>query len=405
MLQSKPELLAPAGNWEKLEFAFAYGADAAYLGGKRWNLRSFGGNFSDDELARAMDYAHARGKKIYVTVNVYPRNGDFVELGNYLRFLASIGTDAILVADLGVFMLAREVAPTLNLHISTQANTINFAAVNAWRKLGATRVVLARELSEAEIADIRRHTDTELEMFIHGAMCMAYSGRCLLSAYMTGDEANAGACRQPCRWNYSLVEQKRPNEYFPIREDENGSYIFNSKDLSLMSCIKSVLDTGVNSLKIEGRMKSVHYLATVVKAYRQAIDDYFADSQNFSVRTSWLEELEKVSHREYWTGFFKGEDTVGQIYGNSSYVREAQFVGIVTSFDETTNWATVEQRGKMSLGQTIEVLQPQGENFSQTIHEMTDENGIDIKVAPHARQIVKIRMNQNVLSSAILRVL
>ena len=271
----KPELLAPAGTLEKLKMAVLYGADAVYLGGKSFGLRALGGNFSREELAEGTEFAHAHGCKVYVTVNIYPHDGDLAGLPEYLRDLEAIGVDALLVADLGVFSIAREKVPNLPLHVSTQANTVNSAAVKAWQALGAQRVVLARELSIAEIAAIRKAVPVELEMFVHGAMCISMSGRCLLSNYFTGRDSNRGACAQSCRWRYALVEETRPGQYFPIEEDERGTYILNSKDLCLLPHLSELIKSGVDSLKIEGRMKSVHYVASVTKAYRMAIDRYF----------------------------------------------------------------------------------------------------------------------------------
>ncbi len=400
------ELLAPAGNFEKLRFALAYGADAVYVGGKDFGLRSFAGNFTADELATAVRYTHERGKKIYVTVNVYPRDEEFARLAEYLRFLAQIEVDAVLVADLGVLMLAKQVAPQLVLHISTQANTVNAAAVNVWQKMGARRVVLARELTKAQIAALRRQTTAELEVFVHGAMCMAYSGRCMLSAYMTGSDANRGECRQPCRWKYAVTEETRPGEFFPIAEDEHGTYIFNAKDLCLLPFIKDLFACGVDSLKIEGRMKTVHYAATVTKVYREAIDAYAAAPDKFAVTQSQFCELAKVSHRRYWGGFFAGEDASdGQIFSSSSYSRTADFVGIVTDYNAATKTATIEQRGKFGVGQTAEVLMPVGSNIPLPITAMFDEQGQAITAAPHARQIVKIPSAAPLLPMSIIRIL
>ncbi|MBQ1889592.1 MAG: U32 family peptidase, partial [Selenomonas sp.] len=283
----KPELLAPAGTLEKLKMAILYGADAVYLGGKAFGLRAFGGNFTREELKEAVEFAHARGRKVYVTVNIFPHNSDLVGLPDYLKYLDEIKVDALLVADLGVFMMCRELIPEMELHISTQANNTNWATVNAWKKLGAKRVVLAREMSLAEIREIREKCDVDLEMFMHGAMCISYSGRCLLSNYFTGRDSNRGSCAQSCRWKYALVEETRPGQYFPIAEDERGTYIMNSKDMCLMPNIRDVIESGVDSLKIEGRMKSVHYAASVVKAYRLAIDAYFADPEHFEVQQMW----------------------------------------------------------------------------------------------------------------------
>ena len=400
----KPELLAPAGNMEKLKMALLYGADAVYLGGKQFGLRAFGGNFSNEELKEAVEFAHNLNKKVYVTVNIFPHNSDIEMLPEYLAFLNTTGADALLVADIGLFMLAKKYAPDIELHISTQANNTNWATVNAWHNMGASRVVLARELSKDEISVIRQKCSVELEMFVHGAMCISYSGRCLLSNYMTGRDSNRGSCAQPCRWKYSLVEEKRPGQYFPIEEDERGTFIFNSKDLCLLPYLPDVIKSGVDSLKIEGRMKSVHYAASVVKAYRMAIDSYFENPEAFAVKDEWLEELEKVSHRSYTTGFYYGKPTEkDQIYTSSSYIQTSDFVGLVLDYDEATGFATVEQRNNMKLGQEIEVFQPQLPGYRQLLGEMYNDEGEAIEVAPHPQQIVKIRMEAPVEPYAILR--
>ncbi len=399
----KPELLAPAGTMEKLQMALAYGADAAYLGGTQFGLRAFGGNFTNDEIRAAVQLAHGMGRKVYVTVNVFPHNDDLVSLPDYLRFLAEAGVNAVLVADLGVFMCAREVAPALPVHISTQANNVNWRTVRAWQELGAARVVLARELSREEIREIRRQTDVELELFVHGAMCISYSGRCLLSSYFTGRDANRGGCAQSCRWKYALVEESRPGEYYPIAEDERGTYIMNSKDLCLLPYLDEVVASGIDSLKIEGRMKSVHYVASVVKAYRMALDAACAGTP-YEVREEWIEELGKVSHRAYTTGFFLGKTTAAdQIYGSSSYEQTSDFVGLVHSYNAESGLATVEQRNNMKLGQEIEIFQPRGASFRQELREMWDADGQPITAAPHPQQIVRIRMVQAVEPSCILR--
>lgn len=403
-MRKKPELLAPAGNMEKMKMALLYGADAVYLGGQMFGLRAFGGNFTQEELKEAVDFAHALQKKVYVTVNIFPHNSDIDKLPDYLRYLASIKVDAILVADLGVFSMGRKLVPELPIHISTQANSTNWAAVNAWQELGAERVVLAREMSLKEIREIRKKCSVELEMFIHGAMCISYSGRCLLSNYFTGRDSNRGSCAQPCRWKYALVEETRPGQYFPIMEDDRGSYIFNSKDMCLMPNLAEIIESGIDSLKIEGRMKSVHYAASVTKAYRMAIDSYFANPERFGVKDEWLEELDKVSHRAYTTGFYYGNPTEkDQIYANSSYQQTSDFVGLVLDYDETTGWATVEQRNNMKVGQEIEIFQPKLDGYRQILAEMVDDTGVSIDVAPHPQQIVKIKMQQRVEPYAILR--
>lgn len=400
----KPELLAPAGNMEKLKMALIYGADAVYLGGKSFGLRALGGNFSREELREAMEFTHALGKKAYVTVNVFPHNEDLAALPDYLDYLQQIGTDAVLAADLGVFSLVRKNFPKLELHVSTQANITNYLTVEAWKDLGASRVVLARELSCQEVREIRDKTSVELELFVHGAMCISYSGRCLLSNYFTGRDSNRGACAQSCRWKYALVEETRPGKFFPIEEDERGSYILNSKDMCLLPYLAEVFRSGVDSLKLEGRMKSVHYVASVTKAYREAIDDCWANPECYEPREAWLEELEKVSHRPYTTGFFFGKPTSeDQIYGTSSYIQTSEFVGLVLDYDSATGWAKVEQRNNMKLGQEIEIFPPKGAGFRQKLGEMLDEEREPIEVAPHPQQIIYIRMAQPVGKYTILR--
>ncbi len=400
----KPELLAPAGNMEKLKVALLYGADAVYLGGKAYGLRAFGGNFTNEEIKEAVEFAHSLGKKVYVTVNIFPHNEDLARLPEYLKYLEDVAVDAVLVADMGVFSMARKYAPGLPVHISTQANNTNWAAVNAWKELGASRVVLAREMSLKEIREIREKCDVELEMFVHGAMCISYSGRCLMSNYMAGRDANRGSCAQPCRWKYALVEEKRPGQYFPVMEDERGTYIFNSKDMCLLPYLPDIIKSGVESLKIEGRMKSVHYAASIVKAYRMAIDSYFENPEEFTVKQEWLEELDKVSHRAYTTGFYYGRPTEkDQIYGTSSYLQSSDFVGFVRAYDEESGYAVVEQRNNMKLGQKIEVFQPSQPLFRQKLTDMRDEEGNSISVAPHPQQIIKIRMEQPVEPYTILR--
>ena len=400
----KPELLAPAGNMEKLKMALIYGADAVYLGGKAFGLRAFGGNFDNDELKEAVDFAHGLNKKVYVTVNIYPHNSDMEKLPEYLAFLNDIKVDALLVADLGVFSFARQYAPDVEIHISTQANNTNWVSVNAWKDMGAARVVLAREMSLGEIRTIREKCDVELEMFVHGAMCISYSGRCLMSNYMTGRDSNRGSCAQPCRWKYSLVEEKRPGQYFPVEEDERGTYIFNSKDMCLLPHLPDVIESGVDSLKIEGRMKSVHYVASIVKAYRAAIDSYCQSPDGFQLKQEWIDELGKVSHRQYTTGFYYNKPTADdQIYGSSSYEQTSDFVGLVLAYDEATGFATVEQRNNMKLGQEIEVFQPNLPGYRMILAEMYNDEGEAIEVAPHPQQIVRMKMAHPVEPYAILR--
>ncbi|HEY3424085.1 MAG TPA: U32 family peptidase [Negativicutes bacterium] len=400
----KPELLAPAGNLEKLKMALLYGADAVYLGGKSFGLRAFSDNFNEDELQAGVSFAHARGKKIYVTVNIFPHNEDLPALPDYLTFLQDINVDAVIISDLGVYRIARQVTPQLPLHISTQANNINWSSVLCWQELGASRVVLARELSLQDIALIRQKTEVELEAFVHGAMCISYSGRCLLSNYFTDRDANRGECAQPCRWNYSLMEEKRPGEYFPVAEDERGTYIFNSKDLCLLPYIPDLVACGLDSFKIEGRMKSVHYVATVVKIYREAIDAYMTNPTGFKCKAEWLTELDKISHRAYTTGFYFEKTTANdQIYTSSSYSQTHDFIGLVKTYDANSGMAIVEQRNNMKVGEEIEVMQPGKPVFTQHIDIMYDQEGTVIQVAPHPQQMVAIPMQQPVVEFSMLR--
>ena len=396
-----PELLAPAGNPEKLRMAVLYGADAVYLGGRSFGLRAFGGNFTPDKMKESVAFAHQHGTKVYITINIFPHDNDMLDLDDYLHFVYDIGADAALVADLGVFTRAREIVPSLPLHVSTQANNTNWRAAEAWHKLGAKRIVLARELSGKEISEIRRHTDAELEIFVHGAMCISYSGRCMLSNYLAGRDANRGACAQPCRWKYALVEEKCPGEYLPIEEDEHGTYIMNSKDLCLLPYLQDVIDTGVDSLKIEGRMKSVHYVASVTKAYRDALDGYAANGGKYESSAEEA-ELQKVSHREYTTGFFFGRpDGQAQNYKSSEYIQTSEFIGIVRSYD--AGYAKIEQRNHMEKGEEIEVFSPEG-TWKQRIDEMIDaQTSMPIDVAPHAQQMILMKMERPVSPYTILR--
>ncbi len=401
---NKPELLAPAGDLEKLKMAVRFGADAVYLGGRQFGLRASAGNFDTEQMAQGIEFAHAHGAKVYVTVNVFAHNRHIEELPGYLRELYELGVDAILVSDPGVFTIARETVPGLPLHISTQANTTNWASVKFWAQHGAERIVLARELSLSEIREIRDKVDIELEAFVHGAMCMSYSGRCLMSSFMTGRSANLGECAQPCRWKYALVEEKRPGQYFPIEEDENGSYVFNSMDLCMIEHIPELVKAGINSFKIEGRMKSIHYVATVVGVYRKAIDSFFENPQGWSFNPLWLDEIRKVSHREYTTGFFFGrENFKGENVETSGYRREYDFVGVVREYNPDTKTAVVEQRNKFCLGDEIEITGPDTPTFVQEIKYMSDSNGKPIEAAPHAQQTVILSVEKPVHPLDMLR--
>ncbi|MCD8199247.1 MAG: U32 family peptidase [Phascolarctobacterium sp.] len=398
----KPELLAPAGNIEKGKIAFLYGADAVYLGGKMFGLRAFADNFSLEEIKEMADFAHRLGRKVYVTVNIFAHNNDIDKLPQYLQDLEMAGADAFLVSDLGVLEVARRIVPDMPLHISTQANTTNYEAVLAWEKIGVKRVVLARELSLKEIEEIRAKTCVELEVFVHGAMCISYSGRCLLSSYLTGRDSNRGACTQACRWEYTLMEKKRPGQQFDIAEDDRGTYIMNSGDLCLIDYLPQLMNAGVSSFKIEGRMKSVHYVATVVSVYRKAIDTLFLGGEkNFE---AWHEELEKVSHRPYTTAFFLGKPgSEAQIYTTSSYEQTHDFVGIVTGYDEKLKRAYFEQRNHVAEGELLEVLMPDGRICKITLKNMEDEYGNTINCAPHAKMKFSSSVSEKLLLNSLLR--
>ncbi|SUY47356.1 peptidase U32 [Clostridium putrefaciens] len=389
-MMRKPEILAPAGSLEKLITAIDFGADAVYLGGSKLNLRAFADNFTTEEIELGVKYAHDRGKKVYVTLNVFPHNDDIIGLENYLKELESLRVDALIVSDPGIIMTAKEVVPNLELHLSTQANNVNWKSAMFWHGVGVKRIVLARELSLVEIEGIRKNVPSscELEAFVHGSMCMSYSGRCLLSNYMTGRDANRGACAQPCRYKYYLMEEKRPGEYFQVIEDDKGSYIMNSKDLCMIEHIPELVKSGIYSFKIEGRMKSSYYVAAVVKAYRQAVDTYFEDPENYTFDQSLIEILMKVSHRDYHTGFYFDEPNK-QIYDTSSYIRDYDIVGVVKHYDPLTNIVTVEQRNKVLNGDNLEVLSPNGNDVSVCVNNMTDESNNDIDSAPRAQMIFK----------------
>ena len=403
----KPELLAPAGNMEKGKMALLYGADAIYLGGKMFGLRAFANNFSLEEMAEMAAYAHSLGKKVYVTVNIFAHNEDIDRLPDYLRGLAAAKVDALLISDLGVWQTAREVVPDMPLHVSTQANTTNYASVKAWEQLGAERVVLARELSLKEISEISEKTSVELETFVHGAMCISYSGRCLLSAYLTGRDGNRGACTQACRWEYNMYklgEQKRPGEYFDLEEDEHGTYVMNSKDLCLIEYLPELMRAGVCSLKIEGRMKSVHYVATVVSVYRKAIDACWADMDGYRVPDEWITELNKVSHRQYTTGFaITKPDRDAQVYTSSKYEQTHDSVGIVTGYDAEKKRAYFEQRNNVKAGEPLEILEPDGTLLPFVLEDMLDAEGAAIDCAPHAQQRFSAASEKSLLQYSLLR--
>lgn len=399
----KYELLAPAGNLEKLKFAVHYGADAVYMAGKKYGLRAFAGNFAEDELAEGIKYAHEHNVKVYVTVNIFPHNQDLVGLKEYLEELYQLGADAIIAADPGVIMLSHETVPALPIHISTQANTTNWADVLFWQKYcNVERVVLARELSLSEIAEIKEKTGAEIETFIHGAMCISYSGRCLLSHYMADRDANKGECVQACRWNYALVEEKRPNEFYSIEEDERGSYIFNSQDMCLLQNMAELMNGTINSFKIEGRMKSLYYTASIVRAYRAVMDAIINKEKPDYVY--WAGELEKVSHRPYCTGFYFGKPEKGAVNSaHSGYIKPYDFIGIVLEYDEETQIATIEQRNHFKVGDSVEFFGPKYQQIEIKIEEMRDKYGNIITKAPNAQMIVKMKVPHKLYPLDLMR--
>ena len=402
----KVELLAPAGNLYKLKIALKYGADAVYIGGEAFSLRVAADNFTPEEMKEGIEFAHAMGKKVYVTANIIPHNRDLKEMERYFKEIYELGADAVLISDLGAFNICRKAAPDLEIHISTQANNTNYMTVQSWHEMGAKRVVLAREMTLSEVREIRDNIsrECELEIFMHGAMCVSYSGRCLLSNYMTARDSNYGACSHPCRWQYALMEEKRPGEYMPVFENERGTFIMNSKDLCMIEHVPELIASGVSSLKIEGRVKSEYYVATIVAAYRKAIDKYYENPTGYVFNPEWLKEVKKVSHRDYYTGFFFGiPDTGAQIYGTSSYIRECDIVGIVLDYDEKTKLAKVSQRNRFFKGDEIEIMQPGEDLFTQKVEVLKDENMNDIEVANHAAMTLYIKTDKPVVKDAMLR--
>ncbi|MEG2353225.1 MAG: U32 family peptidase [Clostridium sp.] len=399
----KPELLAPAGNLEKLKTAINFGADAVYVGGSKLNLRAFADNFTNDTLLEGVNYAHHRGKKVYVTLNVFPHNEDLDGLEEYLVELYKLNVDAIIVSDPGIIMTAREVVPNLEIHLSTQANNVNFKSAIFWHKQGVKRIVLARELSMIEVKELKEKIpeSCEIEAFVHGAMCMAYSGRCLLSNYIVGRDSNRGQCAQPCRYKYRLVEEKREGEYFPIIEDEKGTYIMNSKDLCMIEYIPELVKSGIDSFKIEGRMKSVFYVASVVKAYRLALDSYFENPEGYKFDDKWLEYLMMPSHRKYYTGFYFDEDEK-QSYDSSAYEKSYDVIGIIKDFDKETMIATIEQKNKVFNGDTVEVLKAVGDNVNIKLEDMKNSKGEVIESAAAAKMIYTVKVAEELKENDIL---
>lgn len=405
-MDKKIELLAPAGDLEKLKTAIDYGADAVYFGGELFSLRAAAGNLSVNDIREGMEYVHSHGCKAYMTLNIYPHNEDIPLIRDYLDQIKDIPIDAFLISDPGMMCLVKDVIPDAELHLSTQANLTNYVTAHYWAAQGYKRLVAARELSLSELKEMRASLpdDVEIEAFVHGAMCISYSGRCLLSNFMVGRDANRGACTHPCRWKYSLVEEKRPGEYYPIEEDDRGSYIMNSRDLCMIDKIPDLIDAGISSLKIEGRNKSAYYVATVVRAYRGAIDDYLRNPDNYSFDSEWFSELCKASHREFTHGFYYHKPTdEDQNYLTSDYTRDYSFVGVVKGYDEKTGLTCVEQRNKFSVGQTIELFGPRASFYEETICEMYDEEMNPIVACPHPKQIIFLRLSRAPKEGYLLR--
>ena len=400
-----PELLIPASSLEVLKTAVIFGADAVYIGGEAFGLRAKAKNFSKEDMAEGIKFAHEHDVKVYVTANILAHNSDLEGAREYFRELGKMNPDGLIIADPGMFMLAGEECPHIERHISTQANNTNYETYKFWHKLGATRVVSARELSLDEIKEIRANIpdDLEIETFVHGAMCISYSGRCLLSNYFTGRDANRGACTHPCRWKYSIVEETRPGEYMPVYENERGTYIFNSKDLCMIEHIPELLEAGIDSLKIEGRMKTALYVATVARTYRKAIDDYQKDPELYKKNMPWyLEQISNCTYRQFTTGFFFGKpDETTQIYDNNTYVKEYTYLGIVGEEREGTY--RIEQRNKFSVGEKIEVMKPNGDDVEVTVKRILTEDGEEQESAPHPKQILYVDLGIPVDRYDILR--
>lgn len=400
------ELLAPAGDLERLKTAFIYGADAVYIGGEIFGMRSAAKNFNKEDMAEGVKFAHERGKQVFVTVNIIPRNEEFEQLEAYLKELEEIGVDAVIVSDPGVFSVVKKVVPNMEIHISTQASTTNAASATFWYNQGAKRVVMARELSFEEIKEIRDNSPEgmDIEAFIHGAMCMSYSGKCVISNYTTGRDANRGACAQSCRWKYTLVEEQENGDYEKVLDDVDAEFFFNTKDMCMINYIPQIIESGINSFKIEGRMKTAYYVATTVRAYRMAIDEYIKNPENWKFNPMWLEELKKGSHRHFSEGFYLGKtSTRDQNYESASYVRNYDFIGVVRGHEEESGLVIVEQRNRMFVGDEIEIIGPYKETMDGKILEMYNEENEPIESAPHAKQIVKMKLDIPVEEHYMLR--
>lgn len=402
----RPELLVPAGSLEVLKIAVMYGADAVYIGGEAYGLRAKAKNFTLAEMAEGIDFAHAHQAKVYVTANIFAHNADMDGVREYFAQLGQISPDALIISDPGVFAIAREVCPQIECHISTQANNTNYGSFLFWHRLGAKRVVAARELTLAEIEEIRRQIPDELEIeaFVHGSMCISYSGRCLLSNYFTGRDANQGECTHPCRWKYAVMEETRPGEYLPVYENERGTYLFNSKDLCMVGHIPELIQAGIDSFKVEGRMKTALYIAVVARTYRKAIDDYMESRELYEKNLPWyLEQISSCTYRQYTTGFFFGAPSAEtQIYDNSTYVKGYTFLGIINGKNEAGLYRT-SQRNKFSVGEQIEVMRRDGRNLNVTVRSIQDENGTQMQSAPHPKQVLYLDLGCPLEKYDILR--
>lgn len=400
------ELLIPASSLEVLKTAVLYGADAVYIGGEMYGLRAKAKNFPKEDMAEGIRYAHAHGVKVYVTANIVAHNGDLDGIRGYFEELKEMGPDALIISDPGVFTIAKEVCPEIDIHISTQANSTNYATYNFWYAQGAARVVAARELSLAELREIRARIpeDMEIEAFVHGAMCISHSGRCLLSSYFTGRSANMGACTHPCRWKYYVMEESRPGEFLPVEEDERGTYIFNSKDLCMIEHVPDLIEAGVDSLKIEGRMKTALYVAAVARTYRRAIDDYRTSPELYEKNLDYYrEEIAKCTYRQFTTGFYYGKtDADAQIYDANTYIKEYTYIGIVQETDER-GFVKIYQRNKFSVGEEIEVMVPNGTNRLLKVLAMEDENRQPVESAPHPKQEIWIDFGEPLETGWLLR--
>ena len=400
-----PELLIPASSLEVLKTAVIFGADAVYIGGEVFGLRAKAKNFSHDDMKEGIAFAHEHGVRVHVTVNILAHNRDLEGVREYLKELKELGPDALIIADPAIFEMAKEICPEIERHVSTQANNTNYGTYQFWWKQGAKRVVSARELSLAEIKEIRANIpeEMEIESFINGAMCISYSGRCLLSNYFTGRDANQGACTHPCRWKYAVVEETRPGEYMPVYENERGTYIFNSKDLCMIEHIPELIDAGIDSFKIEGRMKTALYVATVARTYRKAIDDYLEDPELYRKNMPWyLDQISNCTYRQFTTGFYFGRpDDEAQIYDSNTYVREYTYLGIIGG--ERDGMYRIEQRNKFSVGETIELMKPNGDNIEVTVKKIVDEDGNEQESAPHPKQVLYIDLGGHAYQYDILR--